>query len=364
MDPSLAMMWCMFQMQQQAALEWQNQAAMAAHAPQALNQVPEVIGSPRAQHGTKRKIEAGSGSECADSHHTKAREEHRSLTPEYPSPSNQDVNDANSPLHPRSSQQSVEATEAPTPEMLRRLLSITAEENPGMTKEKAVARLNELAQEAQLRLQGASSSQSHHGVPTPVSPLGSPHFGPDQACEAKKAIQQFLKEVQEINRGSSSSQRDPQLMVRFVHPIESVEVLRAKIAKFHGAAGPLVEVAPADDSQAWKKPTASIWFAERKGDARKCVFRLNIPAEDSQGGRAKPKSMSLQVLVGGRELSVTAFKSIMGKYGGNLIMIFGPHRSIQINQTTAVGLDLTKFWGNWPCIDRWQAKAFARLVSF
>eukprot|EP00435_Cladocopium_sp_Y103_P006284 s4835_g2.t1 len=178
-----------------------------------------------------------------------------------------------------------------------------------------------------------------------TSSSGAPHFGPSQAVEAKKAIQQFLKEIQEVSRASANTRRDPQLLVRFVQPVESVEVLRTKIAKFHAAAGPPVEVAPADGSQPWKKPSGSAWYAERKGDSRKCVFRVNVPGEDTASGKGKPKSMSFQVLVGGRELSVTAFKSLMTKFGGNLIMMFGPQKSIQVNQTCAAGLDLTKFWG-------------------
>lgn len=93
-----------------------------------------------------------------------------------------------------------------------------------------------------------------------------------------------------------------------------MEILRSKIAHFHGAEGPQVEVAPADSNQPWKKPTASCWFAERKGNSRKCVFRLNVPADDIATGKSKPKSISLQVA--GRELAVTAFKSILLKYGG------------------------------------------------
>lgn len=216
-----------------------------------------------------------------------------------------------------------------------------------MTREKAVARLHALAQEAGQRLQRSGPSQnisqSVSLAPKSEANLGAPYFAPGQALEARKAIQQFLKEIQDVTRATPGVQRDPQLLIRFVQPVDAVEVLRAKIARFHGAAGPAVEVAPADSNQTWKKPTSSVWYAERKGDARKCVFKLNVPAEE--GAKGKPKSMSLQVQVGGRELSVTAFKSLVLKYGGNLVMVFGPHRSIQVNQTAAAGLDLTSFWG-------------------
>eukprot|EP00435_Cladocopium_sp_Y103_P056774 s849_g19.t1 len=167
----------------------------------------------------------------------------------------------------------------PTPEVLRRLLAITSEDEPGMTREKAAARSQELAQEAQEGVQRGTSSQ-----PSTV-----------------------------------------------LQPHENL--------------GPPVEVAPADGSQPWKKPSGSAWCAERKGDSRKCVFRVNVPGEDTASGKGKPKYMSLQVLVGGRELSVTAFKSLMTKFGGNFILMFGPQKSIQVNQTCAAGFDLTKFWG-------------------
>lgn len=324
------MMWMMMQhhaMQQQAFLQVQEQfgeqLGVSGGGGAPLSQVADA----RQDRGTKRPAE-----DVANEH---AEEEVRSPTPDFrsqPSPVLDDAHDHEG--------QSSHSKEPPTPEVLRRLLAVTAEDEPGMSREQATARLSELALAAQKRLEASPAA------PAPSAPpdnQGTVFFSPSEAADARKAMQQFMKDIQDASKSATKSQRDPQMTAKFVHPIESVEVLRTKIAGLHGAAGPSIVVAPADSNKPWKKPSSTVWYAERKGDERKCVFRVNVPAEE--GGKGKPKSISLQVLVGGRELSVTAFKSILLKFGGNLLMMFGPHKSIQVNQTTAAGLDLSKFWG-------------------
>ena len=94
------------------------------------------------------------------------------------------------------------------------------------------------------------------------------------------------------------------------------------------------------DESTWKHPSSTVWFAEKKGDARNCVYRLNVPAE---GSARKAQSISFQVAVGGR--AVKASKALVVKYGGNRIMLFGPHQLVSVAQTASTGLDLNAFWG-------------------
>ena len=228
-----------------------------------------------------------------------------------------------------------------TPPMIRKLLSI-ASDGENLSKSEASARLTELAKQAEQR------SVSACGKPTlPATTLanqaevGDPFFKVQQAAEARKAIQALTAAIADTAKKASGGQQSVQMHVRFVHPVGSAAQLRAKIEAFNGAPGPKVAVQPLD-AESWMKPSASLWFAEKKGDARNCVFRLNIPNE---GSSRKPQSISFQVAVGSRELTVKSSRALCSKFAGNLVMQFGPHSAISVPKVAAVGLDLDAFWG-------------------
>eukprot|EP00435_Cladocopium_sp_Y103_P070548 s194_g35.t1 len=108
-----------------------------------------------------------------------------------------------------------------------------------------------------------------------------------------------------------------------------------------GAQGPVINVQPIEGAS-WRKPSSNTWFAEKKGDARVLVYRLSIPPDPSH---KKARNLSFQVAVGGRELTVKGAKGILQKLEPNIILMFGPHRSVEAAKTQAAGAKLDDFWG-------------------
>ena len=228
-----------------------------------------------------------------------------------------------------------------TPPMIRKLLSI-ASDGEELTKSEASARLTELAKQAEQR---CATSRLTAALPAEVAvtqaEIGKPFFKAQQVAEARKAIQALTAAIAESAKKASGSQQSLQMHVKFVHPVASAAQLRAKIEAFNGAPGPRVVVQPLD-AESWMKPSASLWYAEKKGDARNCVFRLNIPNE---GTSRKAQIISFQVAVGSRELTVKSSKALFSRFAGNLVMLFGPHLSVSVPKVASVGLDLDAFWG-------------------
>ena len=149
-----------------------------------------------------------------------------------------------------------------TPEIERRLLAIAKEDDPHMTKEKAVERLGELAQEARTRL---TSSQSHDR-PVEVQSgngrqLGTPFFQPVDAQRAREAISAFNQEITKAVKGhTASAQSTMQLNVKFAEPVPSAADLAARIQGLLGAKGPVINVQPLEESS-WRKPSAQAFCA-------------------------------------------------------------------------------------------------------
>ncbi|CAE7655410.1 unnamed protein product [Symbiodinium sp. CCMP2592] len=225
--------------------------------------------------------------------------------------------------------------------MIRKLLAL-ASEGEDLSKVEASARLTELAKQAEQRCASAH--------PTPAAPaealtmqadVGKPFFKVQQVAEARMAIQALTAAIAEAAKKASGGQQALQMHVKFVHPVGNAAQLRAKIEAFNGAPGPKVVVQPLDE-ETWLKPSASTWFAEKKGDARNCVFRLNIPSE---GASRKAQVISFQVVVGSRELTVKSSKALCSKFAGNLVMQFGPHSNVSVPKVASVGIDLDAFRG-------------------
>ena len=230
-----------------------------------------------------------------------------------------------------------------TPEIERRLLAIAKEDDPHMTKKKAVERLGELAQEARTRL---TSSQSHDR-PVEVQSgngrqLGTPFFQPVDAQRAREAISAFNQEITKAVKGhTASAQSTMQLNVKFAEPVPSAADLAARIQGLLGAKGPVINVQPLEESS-WRKPSAQTWFAEKKGDARICMYKVNVPSDSSH---KKARNLSFQVSVGGRELTVKGTKGALHQFGPNIILMFGPHRCVEAAKTQAATTCLDDFWG-------------------
>lgn len=176
----------------------------------------------------------------------------------------------------------------------------------------------------------------------PSKPTLAAYFQAEQAQQAQEAIAAFTQDVAKVCKGyPASAQATLQLNIKFVEPIPSADVLATKIQGFLGAKGPPVNVQPVDGGS-WRKPTTSTWFAEKKGDARNCVYRLNIPPD---GSHKRPRNLSMQVAVGGRELTIKGVKGVLHQFGPNIIVIFGPHRFLEAAKTQAASSRLDDFWG-------------------
>ena len=233
----------------------------------------------------------------------------------------------------------------PTPEILRRLLAIANQDEPNMTKVQAVERLGDLAKQAKDRLaeQQSHTTVNHAQLLGGARALGGPHFQPDDVQKAREAISALNHDIAQACKGrSGSAQASLQLDVKFLEPIPSAADLAARIRGLLGAKGPLVNVQPLEECS-WRKPTSHSWFAEKKGDARKCVFRVNIPPDSSH---KKARHLSFQVSVGGRELTVKGNKGVLQQFGSNIILMFGPHRVVEASKLTKeVNTCLDDFWG-------------------
>ena len=232
----------------------------------------------------------------------------------------------------------------PTPEIVRRLLAITSEDDPNTTRAQAVERLGDLARQAKSRMdeQQARDQPTAFAHHVHTRPLGNPHFQPDDIQKAREAIGALSQDIIQACKGrSASAQASLQLNVKFVEPVPSAADLAARIQGLLGAKGPLVNVQPLEASS-WRKPSAHTWFAEKKGDNRNCVFRVNIPPDSSH---RKARHLSFQVAVGGRELMIKGNKSVLQQYGSNVILMFGPHRAVEAAKTQEANTRLDDFWG-------------------
>lgn len=75
----------------------------------------------------------------------------------------------------------------------------------------------------------------------------------------------------------------------------------------------------------WKKMTAAFWWAEKGGDVRKAVFRVNVP------GRAayrKPSRVSVQYHVTTRQLAIQSVKQNLLDYAVQWVAAFGEVDSV------------------------------------
>ena len=73
------------------------------------------------------------------------------------------------------------------------------------------------------------------------------------------------------------------------------------------------------------------------------MFRVNIPPDSSH---KKARHLSLQVSVGGRELTVKGNKGVLHQFGSNIILMFGPHRVAEASKLTKeVNTFLDDLWG-------------------
>ena len=230
-----------------------------------------------------------------------------------------------------------------TPEVIRRLLAVTSEGGSELTTEQAVARLEELSQQAKARLlaRSAQGQPPGHAVLDDRRQPG-PYFKPSEVAAAKEAITAFQAALGEITKKQTgASVAVMQINVKFTEPVPSAAILVDKVAALHGAKGPPINVQPLDGSL-WRKPTQSVWYAEKKGDSRTCVYRVNIPPEGSQ---KKPRNLSFQVSVAGKELTVKGVKGVLQQFGPNIVMQFGPHRSMEAAKVASSSFDLSDFWG-------------------
>eukprot|EP00435_Cladocopium_sp_Y103_P060632 s10_g22.t1 len=209
--------------------------------------------------------------------------------------------EALTPASPKNDSTDGVAAESQTPEVIRRLIVISKEGNVEMTKE-VRHRAELLNRPVRFRRIQQHQERSETKEDPPIGrQCGGAHFEPSQVQQAKEAIAALTQDIQKACKGqSASAQASLQLNVKFVEPIQSAADLVAKLQGLLGAKGPIVNVQPSEDAS-WRKPSTATWFAERKGDARNCVYRLNIPPDSTH---KRPRNLSFQVAVGGRELTV------------------------------------------------------------
>lgn len=256
-------------------------------------------------------------------------------TPEVPSPEALALDSPEMPDQP---------LEPPTPEVLRRLLTIAKEGDMNMSKTEATERLSTLATQAQARVAEQLAQVSTVGtcLSTGQRPMGKAHFQPAEVQQAREAIAALTEDITKVCKARpASAQATLQLNVKFAEPVPSAGDLAARIQGLLGAKGPAINVEPLE-GPIWRKPSTSTWFAERKGDARNCVYRVNIPPDSSH---KKPRNLSFQVAVGGRELTVKGVKGALQQLGPNIVLMFGPHRCVDAAKTQAATTSLDDFWG-------------------
>ena len=96
-----------------------------------------------------------------------------------------------------------------------------------------------------------------------------------------------------------------------------------RLEAFHGPAGPkvMVQTLIEEKNEVWRKPPATQWSAEKGGDERKAVFRVNVPARSSY---RKASRASVQLKIGDGSLKVQSVKQNLLEYAVQWVMAFGP----------------------------------------
>ena len=115
----------------------------------------------------------------------------------------------------------------------------------------------------------------------------------------------------------------PQATVEFQRPCLSMMEVAQRLEGFNGADGPKIQVQQVTEGHGgvWRRPASTVWFAEKGGDERKAVFRLNVRPRQSY---RKASRVSLQLNLAQRTLKVQSVKQNLLDFGVQWIAAFGP----------------------------------------
>ena len=114
-----------------------------------------------------------------------------------------------------------------------------------------------------------------------------------------------------------------QMQLVFERPFPNVLDVAQRLECLLGPTEPkvLVQQLVEDGGAVWRRPQTTVWWAEKGGDDRKAVFRLNIPPRPSY---RKNSRVSLQYHVAARSLLVQTVKQNLLDYSVQWVAAFGP----------------------------------------
>ena len=96
-----------------------------------------------------------------------------------------------------------------------------------------------------------------------------------------------------------------------------------RLAAYHGQQGPviLVQLLVEQDNITWKRRALSVWYAEKGGDDKKAVFRVNVPARPAY---RKCSRVSVQYHLRHQSLLIQTVKQNLMEYAVQWVTTFGP----------------------------------------
>ena len=95
-----------------------------------------------------------------------------------------------------------------------------------------------------------------------------------------------------------------------------------------------------DKGQVWKRPATSVWWAEKRGDTRKAVFRLNVPPRSTY---KKNGRVSVQLHLATRTLNISGVKQNLMEYSIQWVAAFGPVESVSEQTSVAASASIEDF---------------------
>ena len=199
------------------------------------------------------------------------------------------------------------------------------EDNMDMGLPGAVEKLMDVVR----RISARAKVQQKVAPPPGGSETIAPIFGPDQGQQAADALRKFQKLVSDtFDAGAKGSAGAAvQLEVKFERPFVSWKDVASRLAALHGSAGPKVAVQQLEEAEGkvWQKLTGAFWWAEKGGDGRKAVFRMNVPARSAY---RKASRVSVQYHVASRQLSIQSVKQNLLDYAVQWVAAFGEVDSV------------------------------------
>lgn len=172
----------------------------------------------------------------------------------------------------------------------------------------------------------------------------TPQFTKKDAHEAQRAVQQAVQMINEAFKNvaeGKSAGAATQISLTFDRTAKAAKDVATRLANlFVGNPTIPVEFLTEEAGLTWRKPASSAWFAEKGGDHRKVVFRVNVPPRSTY---RKASKMSLQFTVETKTLTIQSTRANLIEFAAPLVAAFGPVGRASPLQAASVDINVAKY---------------------